>query len=175
LTTIRIARPDEYDRVGELTIAAYQSLPVDHLFGGYDEEILATAERAKDSDILVAVEHDLVLGSVTFVGDPASRWREWTEPEEVQFRLLAVDPAARGQGIGEALVHACVERAGDSPIIIHTTQWMEAARRMYERLGFVRRPDRDVPYEVWNEGDRFSPPPAWAGRAFLAYSFTASQ
>jgi GNAT superfamily N-acetyltransferase len=172
LTTIRIARPDEYARVGELTIAAYRALPVDHLFGAYDDEILATEERAKEADVLVAVADNHLFGSVTFVSDAESRWREWTEPEEVQFRLLAVDAAARGRGVGEALVRECIARAEGRLIIIHTTRWMEAAGRMYDRLGFVRRPDRDVPYEGWNEGDRFTPPAEWAGESFLAYSWS---
>ena len=42
--------------------------------------------------MLVAVDlHEVVRGAVTFVSDPESRWLEWTEPGELQFRLLAVD------------------------------------------------------------------------------------
>ena len=36
--TVRLATPDEYGRVGELTVAAYRLLPVDHLWGGYDRD-----------------------------------------------------------------------------------------------------------------------------------------
>ena len=90
--------------------------------------------------MLVAVDpHEVVRGAVTFVSDPESRWLEWTEPGELQFRLLAVDVSARAHGIGAAFVHGCLERAGDRPVLIHTTRWMEAAQRLYERLGFVRR------------------------------------
>ena len=75
---IRGARPDEYTRVGELTIAAYRALPVDHLFGGYNDEILDVATRAKAADVLVAVDDAGVLGSVTLVTEPDSPWLEWT-------------------------------------------------------------------------------------------------
>ncbi len=51
---VRLAQPEEYTRVGELTVTAYRGLAVDHLFGGYDNEILDTATRAKSADILVA-------------------------------------------------------------------------------------------------------------------------
>lgn len=166
---IRAARPEEYERVGELTIAAYRVLPVDHLWGGYDDEIRDTAGRAKGADILVAPLDDLVVGAVTYVDDSDSRWSEWTEPGEVQFRLLAVEAEARGRGLGEALVRECMGRAAGRPLVIHTTQWMEAARRMYERLGFERRPDRDVTYEVWNEQKYSDLPAEWIGQAFLAY------
>ena len=53
MIAVRVARPDEYARVGELTVAAYRGLPVDHLWGGYEHEIMDTATRATDSDILV--------------------------------------------------------------------------------------------------------------------------
>ncbi len=171
---VRLAEPAEYVRVGSLTIDAYRALPVDHLWGGYDTHILDTASRAKDADVLVAVVDEVVVGSVTYVHDPASPWREWTEADEVQFRLLAVDPGARGRGAGGALVRACLARAvaAERTIVIHTTPWMDVARRMYERLGFVRRPDRDVPYEVWNDPPIDALPPEWVGQAFWGYSWT---
>jgi ribosomal protein S18 acetylase RimI-like enzyme len=169
---VREADKREYDAVGELTVAAYQALPVDHLWGGYEADIRAVARRAEGADILVAAEGDDLLGAVTFVDHPASPWLEWTEPGEVQFRLLAVDRAARGRGIGEALARACIERANGRPICIHTTQWMEAAQRLYERLGFARAPERDVPYEEWYEGG-FELPAEWVGVRFLAFTFPA--
>jgi GNAT superfamily N-acetyltransferase len=173
---VRLAEPHEYDRVGILTVDAYRTLEVDHLWGGYDADILDTASRAKQADVLVATIDDHIVGAVTYVHDPSSPWREWTEADEVQFRLLAVDQRARGRGVGEALTRACTERAADAnaPLIIHTTPWMEAARRMYERLGFVRRPDRDVPYETWNDPPVNGLPPEWVGQAFLAYGWSQS-
>jgi ribosomal protein S18 acetylase RimI-like enzyme len=174
LVIVRLAEPAEYARVGALTIAAYRSLPVDHLWGGYDDEILDTEERAKHAEVLVAVDGIEVVGSVTYVSDPASKWREWTEPGEVQFRLLAVDPGARSRGAGVALVRACLARAeaAQRTIVIHTTPWMDVARAMYERLGFMRRPDRDVPDDVWNDPPVENLPPEWVGQAFWGYSWT---
>jgi hypothetical protein len=67
--TVRLAPPNEYDRVGAFTIAAYRALAVDHLFGGYDEKILDIETRAKHSDVLVAIIDDRVVGSVTYVAD----------------------------------------------------------------------------------------------------------
>ena len=66
---------------------------------------------------------------------------------------------------------ACT-RAGARPVLIHTTQWLEAAQRLYARLGFVRRPDRDVPYEVWHDPEKdHDLPPEWTGEEFLAYGW----
>ncbi|MCZ9344350.1 GNAT family N-acetyltransferase, partial [Streptomyces sp. TRM76130] len=52
-----------------------------------------------------------------------------------------------GRGVGEALVRACVDRArgvdGCARLILSTQETMHAAHRLYERLGFVRTPERD--------------------------------
>jgi ribosomal protein S18 acetylase RimI-like enzyme len=143
---IRDALPTEYARVGDLTVAAYAALPVDHLWGGYDDEIRAVAERLERADVLVAVLDGAVVGAVTYVSDRESSWLEWSEPGEAQIRLLAVDTTVQGRGIGEALVDACIDRAREQgmTIVLHTTDHMPAAQRLYARMGFTRRPERDV-------------------------------
>jgi GNAT superfamily N-acetyltransferase len=116
---IRSARSEEYHRVGRLIVDAYRLLEVDHLWGGYEAEILDTATRANHAEVLVAVADGRVVGAVTFVGASDSQWSEWTEPGEAQFRLLAVDAGARGQGIGEQLVRgsaSCVPPGATSPM-----------------------------------------------------------
>lgn len=143
---VRAVTPAEYERVGELTVGAYAALPVDHLWGGYDEHIRAVAERCESAEVLVAVLDGRVVGAVTYAWDAESPWLEWNEPGESQVRLLAVDPTVQGRGVGEALVRACMERARELglTILLHTTNHMPAAQRLYPRLGFTRRPDRDV-------------------------------
>jgi GNAT superfamily N-acetyltransferase len=62
------------------------------------------------------------------------------------FRMLAVDPAAWGRGVGPRLVDECLQRAraaGRRRMIIGSTTWMTTAHRMYERIGFRRVPELD--------------------------------
>jgi ribosomal protein S18 acetylase RimI-like enzyme len=160
---IRDVAPDEHKQVGDLTVGAYAALPVDHLWGGYDDEIRAVAERLERADVLVAVLDDELVGAVTYASDPESPWTEWNEPGEAQIRLLAVDPGVQGRGIGEALVRACIERARREgmTILLHTTNHMPGAQRLYTRMGFMRRPDRDV-HDFEDEH----------GMTFLAYTFS---
>ena len=55
---------------------------------------------------------------------------------------VVVDENARGRGIGEALSHVAIERArevGARSIDLTSNPKREAANRLYQRLGFVRR------------------------------------
>jgi ribosomal protein S18 acetylase RimI-like enzyme len=172
---VRRARPEEYERVGDLTVEAYRALPVDHLWGGYETDIRDVARRARDAEVLVALDDGRVVGAVTLVTDPNSPWLEWNEAGDAQFRLLAVDPQTRARGIGTALVRACLERAAGRRVLIHTTQWMESAQRLYDRLGFERTPRLDATYETWFDPVRMADlPPVWVGVPFMAYVYDAA-
>jgi ribosomal protein S18 acetylase RimI-like enzyme len=98
--------------------------------------------------VLVAVDEasDRVLGCVTYVPGPGTPLSELAGPDEAEFRMLGVAPDAQGRGVGEALVRACIARAraeGRVRLVLSTTDPMEAAQRLYARLGFRRAPSRD--------------------------------
>ncbi|MFF9148159.1 GNAT family N-acetyltransferase [Streptomyces sp. NPDC055051] len=147
--TIRAVRPEEHEELGDLTGLTYLNDGL--LLHGEDDFYLDvlrdTARRARESEVLVATDaEDRIVGGVTFApgGTP---WADIAVPGEAEFRMLVVAPAARGRGVGEALVRACVDRARALPdcarIVLSTDGKMVSAHRIYERMGFVRTPERD--------------------------------
>ncbi len=144
---VREALATEHAGLGELVVAAYRSL-TEFDEPGYEAELRDVARRAREAVVLAAVEDgaDEPLGCVTYVPGPESPWAELLEPGEAAIRMLAVDPAARGRGVGTALAAACVARArseGRAAIFLHSRPYMRDAQSIYLRLGFARRPDRD--------------------------------
>lgn len=147
--TIRAVRPKEYTELGEITAHAYLGDGLLHF--GEDDSYLHVlrdvARRAAETEVLVAVDgRGRLLGGVTFVSG-GGEWADIARCGEAEFRMLAVAEQARGRGAGEALVRACVERArsveGCRRLVLSTQHGMLAAHRIYERMGFVRTPDRD--------------------------------
>ncbi|HEU0223696.1 MAG TPA: bifunctional helix-turn-helix transcriptional regulator/GNAT family N-acetyltransferase, partial [Paracoccaceae bacterium] len=78
----------------------------------------------------VAERAGVRLGCVALVQEDA---------ETARLRLLLVEPAARGMGLGTRLVRECVETAramGYRRLVLWTKDMLVAARRIYEAQGF---------------------------------------
>jgi ribosomal protein S18 acetylase RimI-like enzyme len=142
--SVQPARPEDFAAIAELTVAVYVN-------GGlaspdYASELADVAGRVSRADLLVVRDPaGRVLGSVALVlqGDFGN---VTASDDEAAFRMLVVDPAAQGRGIGELLVVTCLDRAraaGKRRMVLSTDPLMTAAHRLYRRLGFTRLPERD--------------------------------
>lgn len=145
---IRPVRPEEYERLGEIIVQAYVTLPGHVAEPDYEAELAEVAARSQHSLVLAAVEDDgELLGGVTYVGPNASALTEHTVDGAASIRMLAVAGGARRRGVGEALTRACIDQAvadGCRAVVLHSTPWMTAAHRLYRRLGFVRDESLDL-------------------------------
>lgn len=145
---------EECRALGQLMVRVYSALegfPKPDEQPSYYEMLAGIGKLSgmPDTQVLVASAEGEVLGGVVYLSDMARYGAGGTVTQERDasaFRLLAVDPAARGRGIGHALMERCIDLArehGHGQVIIHSTKAMEDAWKMYERRGFRRSPDLD--------------------------------
>ncbi len=144
---VRPARDDELDAAGAVVAEAYLTEPGMGPHDDYLDVIRDARGRAAETDVLVAVDPDgTILGCVSYVRDHTSPYAEVEREGEAGFRMLGVAPAARGRGVGTALVEACLDRAraaGRTAVAISSGDSWVTSHRVYARLGFVRAPERD--------------------------------
>ena len=147
---IRDARPSDRDAIEVVTLSAYQEyapMMPDH-WEVYRESIVATLADVRPAQQIVAAQQDRIIAAVLlYPAGPGITAAAAAPPETApEVRLLAVDPGARGEGVGEALMNECIRRArqsGANALHLHTTDGMRAAIRLYERLGFQRAAELD--------------------------------
>lgn len=152
---VRIAKPIEFEEIGILLVKVYSQLE------GFPKETeqpeyykmlanVGVLTTNPETELLVAVSIEgRITGCVVFFYDMkyyGSGGTATLEQNAAGFRLLAVDPSARGQGIGKLLTNECIRKAKVRKlrqVIIHTTLAMQTAWKMYEKLGFQRSEDLD--------------------------------
>lgn len=152
---VRYAEPAEFDDVAALLLRAneqYRTAMPPAIFRAYRENLrgLALDPAAHDDCELLVIDAAgrnarSLLGTVTVFPDAAGEGlglpKGWAG-----LRALAVDPSARGYGLGRLLSEAAIGRAraiGAPVICLHNAAFQVAARRLYLDLGFVRCPQYD--------------------------------
>jgi GNAT superfamily N-acetyltransferase len=146
--TVRPVHTGELAAVGDLTVDAYTADGYLVEDDSYVTALRDVATRAREAEVYVAELADppgSLAGTVTFCPE-GSPWCEVAGAGEGEFRMLAVDPAARRRGVAAALVGLCVERSrelGYAALVLSSLAMQRPAHRLYERLGFRRTPELD--------------------------------
>jgi GNAT superfamily N-acetyltransferase len=113
------------------------------------------SELARTGEVVLAEIDGHVAGGVAYVpgGRPKADYFDQSWPI---IRMLVVDPASRGRGIGRLLTEECIRRARRDQatlIALHTTPIMAVALPMYLRMGFkmlrAAPPIHGVPYAIY--------------------------
>jgi ribosomal protein S18 acetylase RimI-like enzyme len=99
---------------------------------------LALIVESPASILLIAVDPDdgAILGSMTLA------WFRIPTGVRAWIEDVVVDEAARGRGVGEALNREALDRAralGAKTVDLTSRPSLEAANRLYQRLGFEPR------------------------------------
>lgn len=142
----RQAVPADFPEVRRITRDAYLQaghFAADHPYMSVLEDVEHRAEHAQVW-VAEAVGNVVAAVTLTFASQPYS---EIALDGELEFRMLAVDPAHQGGGVGRAVVREIVEQARQLPgieaISITSATFMERAHSLYRSLGFRRAPERD--------------------------------
>lgn len=143
--TVDLARPEDFERAGEIGVAAYGA--VLDLSEEYAAALRDVAARAADAVVLVARSGREVLGSLTLAA-AGGAYADLARGDELEVRMLTVDPTAQRRGAGEALLRGAAEWAQEQgyPALVLSVVSSDgpgAPHRLYERLGFRREPSRD--------------------------------
>jgi len=144
---VRDALPDDYLEIRRITHAAYVT---GGYFGSAEEPYMQrvgnVADRHEDALMWVAERDGQVVGSVT-LARAGEKWADIAREDELEFRLLAVDPNVQRSGAGSALVERILAYAKTLPDVNRVSlttgsDWLPA-HALYNQLGFQRVPERD--------------------------------
>lgn len=152
---IRNAKTSEFEEIGKLMVMVYSQLegfPKETEQPAYYKMLANIGELTNKpgAELLVAVDaDDKIAGAVVYFSDMRYYGSGGTATKEQNasgFRLLAVNPLVRGIGIGKLLTNECIKKAklaNHKQLLIHTTNAMQTAWKMYESLGFKKSADLD--------------------------------
>ncbi|MCF2446124.1 GNAT family N-acetyltransferase [Dyadobacter sp. CY345] len=96
-------------------------------------------ELLSKSTCFVWEENNEIIGMAFFIskGNPTDIFHEdWS-----YLRMVGVNTEHTGKGIGRKLMQLCIDHArqtGEKFIALHTSEFMNAARHIYESMGFVQ-------------------------------------
>ena len=145
--TVRPAVPADFGEIARITrdsdLAAGYFDNADH---PYMKQIQDVAARAAAATIWVAERAGRIVGSVTLAvaGEP---YADIALDDELEFRMLVVDPAVQRSGAGRAMVEAIIEHAksleGIRGVALTTGMTWESAHGLYRKTGVRRAPQRD--------------------------------
>ncbi|PRX57401.1 GNAT family N-acetyltransferase [Flagellimonas meridianipacifica] len=156
---IRKARSEEFKVIGALLIDVYSNLsgfPKLEEQPEYYKMLKNVGALTKNPNIKIFVavsEQNKIGGAVVYFHDMKDYGSGGTATKEKNacgFRLLGVDVSVRGLGLGKKLTEFCINKGkvdNCETMVIHSTQSMELAWGMYERLGFQSAPDLDFMQE----------------------------
>src|SRR4051812_8512909 len=134
---IRRAGPDDAASIAATlykSFLAYEALYTPEAFAATVSTPGQIRERLKEGPIWVALQSETVVGTVSVV----------PKGEALYVRGMAVDPAARGRGVGRKLLARAEEFAAQSEckcLFLSTTPFLARAITLYEHYGFRRTDD----------------------------------
>jgi ribosomal protein S18 acetylase RimI-like enzyme len=131
---------DQLQSLGIIAYGQFQSvLTPDNwtIFNGNLQDKQKFIDVLKIAKCFVCLDNDKIVGTAYIIpsGNPTDLFKsEWS-----YIRMVGVNPNYQGQGIAKILTKMCIDIAkqnNEKTIALHTSEFMDAARHIYENLGF---------------------------------------
>ena len=131
---------DQLQNLGIISYGQFQSALTPDNWQIFNGNLL---DRQKFVDILkiakcfVCLNNDKIIGVAYIIpsGNPTNLFKtEWS-----YIRMVGVSPKYRGHGIAKTLTKMCIDfakQSNEKTIALHTSEFMDAARHIYESIGF---------------------------------------
>lgn len=132
-----MAVPDDASLIASVlhrSFVEYESSYTPEAFAATTSTPEQIMERINEGPIWIALQDGEVVGTVSAVA----------KGKALYIRGMAVNPIARGGGIGNALLKCAEEfavQSGFKSLFLSTTPFLSRAIRLYEKGGFCRTPD----------------------------------
>lgn len=140
----RTATIEDVDALQQLGILSYSqfknSLSPDNwrIFNGNLSDKQKFIDVLKIAKCFVCIDGGKIIGVAYII--PSGNPNDIFLPEWSYIRMVGVNPDYRGQGIAKTLTTMCIDFArqnNEKTIALHTSEFMDAARHIYESMGFI--------------------------------------
>jgi GNAT superfamily N-acetyltransferase len=141
MVSVRTVAGGDWELMRDVRLAALQDAP-DAFGSTYAREALFTEEQWRGR---INARSVTFFAYVTGIGEPAGLAGVYVDDGVADLVSMWVRPAARGRGVGGALVSATADWAkdrGHGALYLWVTEANAPARRLYERYGFTATGER---------------------------------
>jgi GNAT superfamily N-acetyltransferase len=144
--TIRDFTSSDAEAINRLAVAAFAPFAPHYSdWPAMAANLAKMSALTESGEIIVAEDGGNIAGAVAYIPPNAPKAAYFDAALPI-IRMLVVDPASRGKGIGRILTDECLARArrdGAKVMALHTSPIMTVALPMYLRMGFAKL--RDAP------------------------------
>lgn len=135
-----IADKDQLKKLGLVSYGQFRSVLTEDHWSKLHSFLLSEnlySELLKNSKCFACEFNQEIIGMAFLIpqGNPTEIFQsDWS-----YIRMVGVDPNFSGNGIGKHLTQMCIDFAKSSNekvVALHTSEFMDAARHIYESLGF---------------------------------------
>jgi ribosomal protein S18 acetylase RimI-like enzyme len=143
--SLRLGGIEDFEALKQLGILAYSPFERDlekehwHQLKAYLHDECSLKELIKKSTVWVYEDNSQIVGMAFLLG--SGNGTHIFSNDTAYIRMVGVNPSYRGRGIAKQLTQQCIahtKQNGETGLELHTSEFMEVARHLYESLGFER-------------------------------------